>query len=264
MRFFVLVGLMICSFAGFGQSEFQRIKSLELPAKVEAAAIDRVGELYLITNTNRLIKYDVNGDVQASDDLDSYPEILDPRDGSHVFLYWKKTQQYELRLPDLKSIAVSQKIDSSFAVTPFLVCPSGDHDILILDSADWSLKKISTASNTVLYETIIFNDEVNPGSLVYMREYQNFFFILERGVGIHVFNRMGKLLRTIENESATWFNFLGEEVYYPSNGKLRFFNLFTTEERELSLPQSFSFALISDERLFVVKDRSLTIYSVTN
>lgn len=263
MKFLALAVFFVSSLSCFGQSNFQKIKSVELAANVSTAAIDRVGELYVITNANRLIKYDVNGEVQTFDDLKTFPDLFDPRDGSHAFLYWREGQQYEFRLPDLKSIAVSQKIDSSFAVSPFLVCPSGDHDILILDSADWSLKKVSTSSNTVLYETMIFNDVVNPGSLTYMREYQNFIFILEKGIGIHVFNRMGKLLRTIKNDSANWFNFLGEEMYYPANGKLHFFNLFTTEEREMSVPEAFSFALISDERMFVLKDRSLTIYSVT-
>lgn len=262
MKALIILTVTLCSLPALAQNDFQRMKNIPLSSKAVVAAIDRVGELYLITEGNSLIKFDINGEVQATDELQALPDIFDPRDGSHAFLYWRGLQQYQLRLPDLKSASVTRNIDSSFAVAPYLVCPSGDHDILILDSADWSMKKISTASNSVLYETILFDEDPDPANLLYMREYQNFIFVLEHGVGIHIFNRMGKLLRTIKNSSVNWFNFLGEDIYFPDNGKLRFFNLFTTEERTLSIPQSFTFALLSDERLFVVTDRELTIFTL--
>lgn len=262
MKGLLILVFAICTSSTFAQNGFQKLKSISLPARPASAAIDRVGELYVVTENNFLVKYDINGEVLASDELPAQPDIFDPRDGSHAFLYWREPQRYELRLPDLKTTSVSHGIDSSFAVSPFLVCPSGDHDILILDSADWSLKKISTSSNAVLYETIVFEEQVDPANLLFMREYQNFIFILERGAGIHVFNRMGKLLRTIKSASASWFNFLGEEIYFPEDGKLRFFDLFTAEERTLSIPHPFTFALLSDERLFVINERELTVFTL--
>jgi hypothetical protein len=262
MKIQTLLILILCSIPAVAQTGFSKLKTANLPENVALAAIDRVGELYVITEKNRLIKFGVDGDILASTDINHFPDIFDPRDGSHSFLYWRDEQKYEFRLPDLASIAVANTIDSSFAVAPFMVCPSGDHDVIVLDSADWSLKKISTAGNTVLYETIIFASGIISTDISSMREYQNFVFILDKTKGIYIFNRMGKLLRTINAKGIPYFNFLGEEIYYPEGNGLRFFDLFTAEERFVALPSPFTFALLSDERLYLIRDRELVIHNV--
>jgi hypothetical protein len=257
---------MIVAFAlsiseGLCQSSFEKIKFVAIGGKIDAAFVDRVGELYVQTEENFMYKISVHGESLAQAKLSSKPTLFDPRDGSHLFLYWKDQQNYELRLPDL-SVISKQDLDSSFAVNPYLVCPSGDHDLLILDSADWSLKKVSTRTNLVLYETIIFDNPPQPFHITLMREYQNFIFLLDRNQGIFIFNRMGKMLKNLPGKNLPYFNFLGEELYYPEKGGLHFFDLFTAEERSLKLPPYSKAALLTDERLFLVNDHGVDILSV--
>jgi hypothetical protein len=93
-----------------------------------------------------------------------------------------------------------------------------------------------------------------------MREYQGFVFILHKKEGIHVFNSMGKHLRTLAIPGLTYFNFIGEELYYLQGNKLKFFDLFTADTRELTLPAPATIALLTDERLFLIKNTTIDIY----
>ena len=52
-----------------------------------------------------------------------------------------------------------------------------------------------------------------------MREYQGFLFLLHQEKGILIFNKMGKWIKTIERPQLKYFNFLGEELYYPEGDK---------------------------------------------
>ncbi len=264
MKNWFVLSICICFVSvSFAQEKFRLLKTVTWKEDIVHAAIDRVGELYLTDRANKISRIDVNGKTIASAQLKARPDIFDPRDGSHVFLYWRNNQRFELRLSDLTTTSTSKVIDSAFAVSPYLACPSGDHDILVLDSADWSLKKVSGTHDRVIFETIILPGGVRSSDLVWMREYQNFVFVQDKSVGLRIFNRMGKHLKTLDTHDASYFNFLGVELYYPSGtNTLQFFDLFTTEERVVQLPSEFQFALLSDERLFIVKARELSIYSV--
>ena len=245
------------------QSSFENLKTVAISGPIASASVDRVGELYLVSQTGHISKISINGEIIESSNVKRVPTLFDPRDGSHIFLYWKDSRKYELRLPDLKSIAASKDIDSSFAIHPVLACPSGDHDLIVLDSADWSLKKIDGRTNTVLHETIIYEAGATSPNVTYMREYQNFVFLLDPVTGINIYNRMGKLLKTLPGKSIPYFSFLGEEIYYPVQDGLHLFNLFTAEERTISLPTAAPFALLTDERLYLVSHDKVEIYSVT-
>jgi hypothetical protein len=244
------------------QSLFEKLQTVIINGPIASASVDRVGELYLVSQAGDISKISIDGEIIESSNVEHVPTLFDPRDGSHIFLYWRDSRKYELRLPDLKSIAATKDIDSSFAIHPVLACPSGDHDLIILDSADWSLKKIDGRTNTVLHETIIYEPGRTAPKVTYMREYQNFVFLLDPVTGINIYNRMGKLLKTLPGKSIPYFSFLGEEIYYPVQDGLHLFNLFTADERTISLPAAAPFALLTDERLYLVDDDKVDIYSV--
>jgi hypothetical protein len=93
-----------------------------------------------------------------------------------------------------------------------------------------------------------------------MREYQGFVFFLDRKKGIYVFNSLGKWIRTIPVHNLSYFNFLGEELYYPQADKLIFFSLFSDDKHEMALPKPCKIALATDERLFLIQGNSLEFF----
>ena len=101
----------------------------------------------------------------------------------------------------------------------------------------------------------------NPEAFKTMREYQNFVFLLNPGKGLYIFNSLGNYLRTIGGPGIRSFNFLGEELYYLQNGKLHFFNLFTTDTRQIDIGMAYTDVLLTDERMILFIHNRIDICS---
>ncbi len=102
------------------------------------------------------------------------------------------------------------------------------------------MKKISPRTSTVEVD-VKFPENLSTDfdNIKFIREYQGFLFLLDQKKGIHVFNGMGTLDKTIPCKPLSYFNFLGEEMYYPVGNGLAFMNLFSGEKREIPLQQDF-------------------------
>ncbi|HEY3403431.1 MAG TPA: hypothetical protein VGK59_08600 [Ohtaekwangia sp.] len=259
-QFVIWVSLLGLAYPASGQ--FKKIRTQEVSDSITTVAVDRPGDLYIITKEGQLQHFDKDGKLYSLYKKDPSPTLFDPRDGSRLFAYFRPVQQYAYMSP---SFEITQRIqlDSAFSIDPWLVCASGDYNVWILDAADWSLKKIDTKKGLVLTETVLppAFSKLKSDYLT-LREYQGFLFIADHSKGIHVFNSLGNHLRTISVPLPSYFNFLGEELYYQSGTSLIFFDLFSAETRELKLPETSIFSVLTDERLFLIKPRQIHIYEV--
>lgn len=239
---------------GYGQ---KKILSVTLDAEVISASVDRVGELYIVAVDNTIQKFDINGQLIAASKETPAPTLFDPRDGSRLFAFFRSIRSIAYLSPSLETNA-KLTIDSAFVIDPLLACSSGDHDMWALDAADETLKKIRPRTSTMLVEVKLHQDPaITFSNITFMREYQGFLFLYEKQKGIHVFNGMGRWIKTIAAPSIRYFNFLGEELYYPGPGKLIFTNLYTGEQREMAISNPFEIALVTDERLFLVQKKGV-------
>jgi hypothetical protein len=241
-------------------AQFEKISSITHPA-VAIAAVDRPGELYLVSRDSAILRYDINGKLQQKGSMPFLPEIFDPHDGARLFAFDFNTKQYLFFTPSFSFQTAPTRPDSAFAIDPAFACASGDRDLVIFDSADGSLKKIDLKQQRMLFESVLPDTAVNFKAITAIREYQNFIFVLDAEKGIRIFNMMGRLLKVIPGANIPYFNFLGEELYYPQGESLHFFNLFTTGSRIIALPHPARFALLTDERLYLVSDTSTGIFS---
>jgi len=257
LRFLFLVLVLSASVA----SAQVKIKSISLSDTILYATVDRPGDLYVITKGGQLQRFAPDATLGVVYKLGTLPTQFDPRDGSRLFAYFRSDRHYAFYNPSFDMTA-SYHLDSSFVIEPWLVTISGDHDIWVVDAADGSLKKVTKAT-----ETVDVDVKIPPGlykdvkAFTAIREYQGFVFLLQPRKGIQVFNRMGKWLRTIESPTLKSFNFIGEELYYIEANKLKFFNLFTTETREQALPQPAQFFLVTDERIYSIRDKTIDFFT---
>lgn len=237
----------------------KKIKLVTLSDQIIYATVDRPGDLYIVTRHNQIQKFDVDGKLLTVYKNPPPPTLFDPRDGARLFAYFRQDQHYSFLSPSFE-VTSSHSLDSSFAIDPWLVCTSGDHNIWIIDASDLSLKKVNTQTTTVDVDTKIpQNLSRDISSYTFIREYQGFLFLLDKNNGIIVFNSMGKWLKTIERPGLLHFNFLGEELYYLQDGQVVFFNLFTAQTRTIPARPSAQFFLITDERIFTVTDTTIRI-----
>jgi hypothetical protein len=238
----------------------KKIKTLEVNDTITQAAIDRTGDFYLITKDHQIQKFDKNGSLLLVYKIQTSLTLFDPRDGSRLFAYYRKDQQYDYLNPSFE-ITSSYRIDSAFAIEPWLICPSGDYKLWVLDAADNSLKKINLKESEVEVEVIIDSSIIKQASsFITLREYQGFVFLLNPHKGIYIFNSLGKHIKTIETTGINQFNFLGEELYFRNKGNVNFVNLFSAESRQTKLEKPTNFVLFTDERQMSIGYKSVEIF----
>jgi hypothetical protein len=242
-------------------AQFKKIKTVNLERTVTYAAVDRPGDLYLMSEDGTLEIYNDSGIRQQSGKLSFIPTTFDPRDGSRLFAADSKTNQFMFFSPYNFDGEV-QRVDSAFAIYPVLTSSSGDHDLLTIDSADWSLKKVNLKTNRVLFETVLGEKLSSLPALKSMREYQNFVFVLDESLGIYIFNMIGNLLKFIPGKGLNYVGFLGEELYYLQDDSLVFFDLFTTEARTIKIPYVADYAFLTDQRLYLIREKKLEVFSL--
>lgn len=238
--------MLICSVA----VAQKKVNTVNVNNTISYAGVDRPGDLYIIMSNGEALKFDKDGKQIGKRNFKSVPTIFDPKDGTRAFAYYRNTQTIETVAPDL-SWTEAAPLHPEFAVSAWLVCPS-KNELWILDSADFTLKKTKDKGTAIAYET-----PINEKNAQYLREYLNFVFLLDKG--IHVFNNLGKELLKVDNDVA-YFSFLGEEMYYPAGNSLELFDLYTKEKRQLALPHPAKFALLTDDRMILVSDKSIDFF----
>ncbi len=237
-------------------SQHNRITTIEI-TNVQSAYVDRPGDLYVLQKDNTLKKFDIQGTLVREQILNS-PTSFDPRDGARLFYYSQASQQFSFFSEETKQ---DFSIEQHYAIEPVLVCASGDHQVWILDAADWSLKRVNPSQSKVLSEALIDQSQFTKApQFSFMREYQNFLFVLERESGILIFNSLGTQIKHIDVPEIEYINFLGEELYYKKNNRLIFYNLFDASVREIPLDPACKYTLLTDARMFLIFENRIDIF----
>jgi hypothetical protein len=238
----------------------KKIRTLEVSDTIVFATVDRPGDLYLITDDGQFQKFDKDGKLVIVYKNKTLPTVFDPRDGARLFAYYRQSQEYMYYNPSF-DVTGAFRIDPAFAIQPWLLCPSGDHKLWVLDGVDHSLKKINPKDSEVELEVVVDATIIqNAHAFTVLREYQGFVFLLNPHKGIFIFNNLGKHIKTIEAAGIHQFNFLGEELYYVHNKQLHFLDLFSAEERTLPPVQQGRMYLLTDERQFVAGYKTVDIF----
>ncbi len=241
----------------------QKIRSIEVSDTILSVSVDRPGDFYVVTKSGQIQKYDKNGNLVVLYRSEFKPTLFDPRDGARLFAYFRQPQNYTYYNPSF-DITASYHVDPAFAIEPWLICPSGDHKLWILDKADNTLKKLNAPHTEVEIEVVIDTALIeDASSFVHLRDYQGFVFALAPARGIYVFNGIGNYIRTLPVSGIDSFNFLGEELYYLRGDQIILFNLYTAESRQIAAPGRGIAAVLTDERMMIVHPRSVDLYEFT-
>ncbi|MBS1976246.1 MAG: hypothetical protein JST46_02675 [Bacteroidetes bacterium] len=257
MKHLLCIGL--CWFAlthlAFGQ---KTVAGVDLPGDLLWAGIDRPGDLTVVLRSGEVIKYDKNGRKQGQYRFPLPPTLYDPIDGAQSFFFDRVTNTYGF-LDATMTTENRHPMDPAFAISPWLVCPVL-HELWILDAADFNIKKTKLHAAAISLEMQLKHlPQKQVEDYTFLREYQNYTFLLDQTSGIHIFNSLGKYVRTEGEPGLAYFNFLGEELYYKKGEELIMIDLYSGEKRKIGLPQACSFALLTDERMYLADTRKVTI-----
>lgn len=217
---------------------------------------DRAGYFYAVTPES-IHKYDSSGKELHVVQTPSPTTLFDTGNGVRLLAYRRDARAYVIYPPSL-SPREPVSIDPSFAIEPWLVCSSGDYNLVILDAADWSVKRIDTRRSVVEFEYNLDSASATDPDFVFMREYQGFLFLADRGKGISIYNKLGMKLKHLPVQGLRSFNFLGRELYYYQDGQIHFTDLFTLETRSLKFAGPYLDVVIGNARCMALRTDGLT------
>lgn len=220
---------------------------------------DRAGDFYAVT-AEAIHKYDTNGVALRTVMTPAATSLFDTGNGVRLLAYFRENRAYAIYPPSL-SPREPVRIDPAFAIEPWLLCSSGDYNIVIVDAADWSVKTVDTRQTAVDYEFALDPPGTGTPDIIFMREYQGFLFILDARKGISIYNRLGMKVNDLPVEGLRSFNFLGQELYYYQDGGIHFTDLFTLETRTVPFEGPYLDVVIGYERCMALTTRGLAFFS---
>lgn len=264
MKVLGLIIFCLC-FVSAAFAQLQKVKELPL-SNISAASVDRLGNFYFVLPSGKIQKYDPNGNLlDESVAITSPLTLIEPWNPLKVFTYSNQTKKYSFWDHHL-SILEEKLLEPSLSIDPLLVCPANENNkAWILDAADFSLKRVDLLTHKIEIEKLLPAEWIDENTnFVFMREYQNRLFILDKNNGIRMLNKLAIPITTIDNSNGlTFFNFLGEELCYKNGKDILLIDLYSGVSRKaatLPNPKTIFETIITDERLVVIRQTTVEFF----
>ena len=262
----VIALVFALSFCAEVNAQLSKVADLNIK-DVTRCSVDRLGNFYFISTEGILKKYDPDGQLLSQTAKSISPlTLLEPWNPLKVFIYDKSSKKYTYLDHNLEVLEVTT-LEPSLSISPVLFCPANEANKgWILDEADFTLKRVNLSTKEIEFETALPEEWVVDTDFVFMREYQNMVFLLDKTAGIHILNNLGKPIRTIDVKGLTFFNFMGEELSYRKGTDVVLFDLYTAETRKIADISKFKNVIntvITDERLAVLTQEKIEILKLS-
>ena len=96
MRLEALYLIFLSTAASFAQ---KKITTRSVNESIVYATVDRPGDLYIVTGSGQIQKFDKDGKVASVYKNNPSPTLFDPRDGSRLFAYFRSDQHFSFLNP---------------------------------------------------------------------------------------------------------------------------------------------------------------------
>lgn len=248
-----------------GNFSWKKIKTVDIEG-IDKVSIDPYASIYISDVQGNIKRYDSLGNFQLTFSPVKKGDVtlLEGWRYVNTFVYYRNFQQYTILDRFLNQ---TSNIDIDHNVIGFarLVTFSIDNNIWIVDDEDFSLVKYNTFFNKVDLKTnldLLLDPETYD--LTFMREYQNLLFICDRNSGILIFDNLGNYKSKLPVKSIDYFGFYKDEIYFIKEGNIHLYNIYTSKERILTVPEtiSYKYALLSDSRTYLFTDKKMEVYEV--
>jgi len=261
----ILILLMLAQIS-FAQLDtaFRLIKTF--PGEIADAAIDNLDNVYILTTTDQLKKYNSSGDsIAVYNNVRKYGKVysMDVANPLKVLLYYK----------DFSSIVVLDRLLAARSTIDLrrknilqvgAIGQSYDNNIWVFDAYDNKLKKIDDEGN-ILLETPdfrqVFDQALAPQQIV---DQNNQVYLYDPANGIFVFDHYGTYKRKIPVRGWSNVSITDKYILGISNESLQSYNVSTLMQSQQKFPGNFTpyyRYYISNNKLIALSKDGLHIYS---
>lgn len=248
-------------FACLSQNKLNLISTINTPS--DFFTTDNQSNIYLV-NGNELTKYDITGRelYKYSNKNLGNISFVDATNLLRILVFYKDFLQVVFLDNTLSINGDAINLESIGFQQAQLVCSSHNSGIWIYDQQNFSLIRLdqnllqSQQSGNL---SALLGTKLQPNSLV---EYNNKLYMNNFETGLLIFDVYGTYYKTISTQGTTLFQPIGDWIYFMSDNKLKAYNFQSTQEKELSLPNSdFSSFRVELNNFFVSNKKAIFIYS---
>jgi hypothetical protein len=243
-------------------SNFQIIKSISIDAK--DIQTDRLGNLYIITKTNQLYKYDSRGNLLGTLNYKYLGNInfIDASNPLELYVFYKELNEV-LFLDNNLSYRGEMLLNDYGISQSSAIARSYDNGIWVFDNGDLQLKRMNKSGEILQMSGNVkqfLNGTIQPN---FIYDNNDKVFVNDSTIGILVFSVFANYIKTIPIKSCTTIKVIEDDLFYNKAGKLLKYNLKTFSQSEFQLPDTTYIQQISieKERLYLLKSNSVDIYS---
>lgn len=268
MKSLFTILIFLCS-AGIAGAQSDSLFRLHKTIKVAATdfAIDNLDNLYFVTNTDGLKKFNAAGDsVAVYNDVKRFGKIysIDVSNPLKVLLFYK----------DFASVVILDRLLAQQAVIDLrrhrmgqvsAVGSSYDNNIWVFDALESKLKKLDETGR-VLQETVdfrqLFNTSVQPEKII---DQDGWVYLYDSNYGVYIFDHYGSFQKKYPLPKWASVQVLNKRFVGVTDNSLTFFNTSTLLQQQYQFPSSFgSFNryLIGNAKLFALGKDSLSVYEI--
>jgi hypothetical protein len=227
---------------------------------------DNLENLFVITPTNDIIKYDKNGKKMATANFKVLGNItsIDVSNPFEIYIFYRD-QNKVVFLDNLLNIRGECDLESIGVSQIACLGRSADNQIWLFDVADLKLKKYSKDLK-LMVESASFNT-FNVGTEIYptmIKDINNAVFMLDQNkiLEFDIFANFSKikLMDTLQT-----FQYINEKIVYLKKGHIYMFNPidFSLRQLDIQLPSNTKNIRIEKERLFVLTDEYVILQTFT-
>lgn len=247
-------------------SSFQPSWNLLTQISIQAKDIetDRVGNIYVVSNTNQLYKYDANGKLLSTLNYAYQGNIthIDASNPMELYLFYREMNAVVFLDNNL---AYRGKLNLSDAgiTQASAIARSYNNTIWVFDQGDLQLKNLSKEGNLIQASGNVLqfaqSKNLNPSLII---DNGSRVFVNDSTEGILVFDVFANYIKTIPIKLKEEFKVLNDELFYRSGNNLISYRFSTLQRDTLQLPDSnFAAFSVEKERLFVLNTLGISIYS---
>lgn len=223
---------------------------------------DYLGNVYVITPTNDLIKYNRSGSKLATANFKVLGNIsfIDAGNPFEIYVFYRD-QNKILFLDNLLNLRGECDLDASGLSQIACIARSSDNQIWLFDMADLKLKKYSKdlklLSESATFNTYPVGNVINPTSIL---DINSSVFILNNN-HILEFDIFSNFIKTVISDSIRQFQYSNNRIFYMKSGKLIIYDRlkFKTEISPVELPPGTISARLEKGTLFILMDEYLIL-----
>lgn len=225
---------------------------------------DRLGNLYVVTNNNKLYKYNSDGKLIGTLNYNYVGNItaVDASNPLEVYVFYQELNRI-LYLDNNLAYRGETDLGKVGVVQASAIARSFDNGIWAFDIADLQLKRIDKKGENVqnsgnVRQFVI--KQIQPHLII---DNNDKVFVNDSINGVLVFDVFATYLKTIPIKGAKQLKVIEDDLYYYAQHQLFRYNQKSMKTFQFNLPDtnSINYLSIEKERLYIMRDKQIEIYT---